>query len=363
MRRVALWILVCVGGALIAGCERTQTQQTGYRGTGLVQMKRPADVAKQAEINKSPKPLKAAKTDGPKASDEYENVQVLGDLSKQQLARLMISIKNWIAPEEGCGFCHNAPDYASDVKYTKRVAREMIRMTRHINNDWSKHVDGTGVTCFTCHRGKPVPARTWYANPEIHVEGMMKRRPEVRLPTTAARSTTLDAMALNDYLLGSNEIRIVGQTPMQTGNRHSIDQAKETYALMMVMSESLGVNCDFCHNSRSFTSWDQSTPQRATAWYGIRMVRDLNNTFIAPLAADLPAARLGPGGDSPKIYCATCHQGSNKPLGGTKWLADYPELVGPHPQPPPKADALPGTTAAAQPAPTGPVVAGGATGP
>ena len=321
-------ILVAAFGALaLTACERTQTQQTGYRGTGLVQMKRPADVARQAELNKSPKPLKAAKTDGPRASEEYENVQVLGDLSKQQLARLMISIKNWIAPDEGCGFCHNAPDYASDVKYTKRVAREMIRMTRHINTDWTKHVDGTGVTCYTCHRGKPVPTRTWYLNPDIAVNGLTKDRALVRLPTTAARYTTLDTMALNDYLYASHEIRIVGQVPIQAGNRHSIDQAKETYALMMVMSESLGVNCDFCHNTRSFTSWDQSTPQRATAWYGIRMVRDLNTQYIAPLAPQLPDERLGPTGDAPKVYCATCHQGSNKPLGGTKWIADYPELV------------------------------------
>ena len=30
-------------------------------------------------------------------------------------------------------------------------------MTRHINADWKQHVAETGVTCYTCHRGKPVP--------------------------------------------------------------------------------------------------------------------------------------------------------------------------------------------------------------
>ena len=62
---------------------------------------------------------------------------------------------------------------------------------------------------------------------------------------------------------------------------------------MMHMSQSLGVNCTYCHNTRSFASWDASTPQRATAWYGIRMVRDLNNDYLDPLAVDVagrPAA-------------------------------------------------------------------------
>ena len=32
------------------------------------------------------------------------------------------------------------------------------QMTRHINADWKTHVGATGVTCYTCHRGQPVPA-------------------------------------------------------------------------------------------------------------------------------------------------------------------------------------------------------------
>jgi photosynthetic reaction center cytochrome c subunit len=98
---------------------------------------------------------------------------------------------------------------------------------------------------------------------------------------------------------------------------------------MMVMSESLGVNCTFCHYTAAFYSWQNSTPQRVTAWYGIRMVRDLNNTVMVPLTNQLPPERLGPTGDVPKIYCATCHRGTSKPLYGAPMLKDYPELVRP----------------------------------
>ena len=102
---------------------------------------------------------------------------------------------------------------------------------------------------------------------------------------------------------------------------------------MMHISQSLGVNCTYCHNSRSFTDWDQSTPQRATAWYGIRMVRDLNNSYLDPLQGTFPPERLGPDGDGPKVSCATCHKGVYKPLFGAKMLADYAALSAPTPGP------------------------------
>jgi photosynthetic reaction center cytochrome c subunit len=55
---------------------------------------------------------------------------------------------------------------------------------------------------------------------------------------------------------------------------------------------------------------------------------------------------LGPTGDVPKIYCATCHQGTNKPLYGAPMLKDYPELVNPKKAVAPAAAApAPATTA------------------
>ena len=363
-----------VAGLTIVGIgtvayQQTQPVQHGFRGTGMVLMYKPDALAQQDVINKYPKPLRAARTDGPLASEAYQNVQVLGDLTQAQMVRLMLSIKNWVAPDVGCNYCHNAPDYASDVKYTKRVAREMLRMTRHINADWAQHVQAngpTGVTCYTCHRGQPIPARTWYSAPsaEQREAGFMRRISPVKPPTPAAANTVLASDALSEYLLGSNNVRVASLHALPSGDRLVAQKTRDTYSLMMVMSESLGVNCNFCHSTRAFYSWPQSTPQRATAWYGIRMVRDLNNHFVAPLNAVLPKERLGPTGDAPKVYCATCHQGSYRPLNGAPMLAYYPELIG-HPQdvpgpvpdaplaptePPPAAP--PATTASATTAPS-----------
>jgi photosynthetic reaction center cytochrome c subunit len=99
--------------------------------------------------------------------------------------------------------------------------------------------------------------------------------------------------------------------------------------LMMHFSDALGVNCTYCHNTRSFAQWDASTPKRTTAWYGIRMVRDLNNDYLVPLTDKFPSHRLGVLGDVAKVNCTTCHQGVFKPLYGVSMAQSYPELQGP----------------------------------
>ena len=105
-----------------------------------------------------------------------------------------------------------------------------------------------------------------------------------------------------------------------------VQSAEKTYGLLIHMSTALGVNCTYCHNSRAFSDWSQSTPQRVTAWHGIRMVRDLNLSYLDPLKATWPANRLGAQGDGPKAYCTTCHQGLAKPLNGAQMHKDNLEL-------------------------------------
>ncbi len=96
---------------------------------------------------------------------------------------------------------------------------------------------------------------------------------------------------------------------------------------MLIISRALGVNCDYCHSTRAFGDWSQSPPQRVTAWYGIRMVRDLNNNYLDPLKNVFPPTRLGAAmSDSPKVNCATCHNGVYKPLFGVSMARDFPEL-------------------------------------
>lgn len=321
-------LLVLTGTLMLTGCERppVESEQVGYRGTAMVQVNNPRLAAAQAQV---PDALPAAPASGPRAGDVYENVQVLGDLSVPQFNRLMASITQWVSPEQGCTYCHAGASLADDSVYTKRVSRRMLEMTRHINANWQDHVTDTGVTCYTCHRGEPVPAAIWFQDPEAEVlTGMVGNRAGQNRPAETVGLSSLPADPFSAYLADRENIRVVPENALATGTPGaSIQQTERTYGLMMHLSDALGVNCTYCHNSRSFASWEDSRGQRSTAFYGLRMVTDLNEDYLLPLQPEYPHERLGPAGDAPKVNCATCHQGAFKPLGGASMVADYPSLA------------------------------------
>lgn len=336
MRRSMAGLLVAVA-ALLGGCERppVQTIQHGYRGTGMELVYNPRLVQQQLAANQVPAAQPAADASGPLASQVYQNVQVLNDLSVGEFTRVMLAITEWVAPkDQSCNYCHG-DNLAEDSKYQKVVARRMLQMTRDINSKWQTHVAQTGVTCYTCHHGQPVPEYKWFTDPGPgHQSGFIATRGGQNVPVAAQGYSTLPYDPFTPFLLGSENIRVQGATALPTGNRQSIKQTEWTYSLMIHMSKSLGTNCEYCHNSRSWTNWSESTPKRATAWYGIRMARDLNNNYLVPLTSTFPAHRLGPTGDVAKVNCSTCHRGVYKPLFGVSMAKDYPELQGRKPAPP-----------------------------
>jgi photosynthetic reaction center cytochrome c subunit len=310
--------------------QRTQGIQRGYRGTGLVVLHKPDAIAATIANNAIPEYLPYAGDEGVKAGTVYKNLKVLGDVNVGEFTRLMISMSQWVAPSQGCAACHNINNLADDSLYTKVVARRMLQMVRHINADWTAHVADTGVTCYTCHRGQLVPPNIWFENPGPKQAAGFAQEPNGKNhPSSVAAGSALPSDPFTSFLEHDTNIRISSTTALRSGEGQSVKQAEWTYALMLNMSQSLGVNCDFCHNTRSFYSWEGNPPQRVTAWHGIRMVRDINNNYLNPLHDTFPANRLGPVlGDSPKVYCATCHNGANKPLLGVSMLKDFPELKG-----------------------------------
>ena len=62
------------------------------------------------------------------------------------------------------------------------------------------------------------------------------------------------------------------------------------------MSESLGRQLRGLPQQPAFNDWDQSPGQRVSAWHGIRMARDLNQTFMTPLGAGIPGQSQGARG-------------------------------------------------------------------
>ena len=319
---------LCLG---LGACERPpmDTVQTGYRGLGMEEIINPRLDAVKAAKNQLPAAPPAASAEGPPASSVYQYIQVLMDLNVAQFARVMIAITQWVAPpDQSCSYCHTS-NMASDERYTKIVARRMIQMVRHINSDWSSHVGETGVTCYTCHRGNAVPQQVWFTNPgESSTTGLIAGNAGKNKPSPSVGLSALPYDPYTRFLLEDHNIRVISNEALAGGNRTSIKQTDATYGLMISMSQALGVNCVYCHNSRSFAVWDASTPKRTTAWYGIRLARDLNNQYLVPLTSKFPQHRLGVLGDVAKVNCATCHQGVFKPLYGESMAKSYPELQG-----------------------------------
>lgn len=97
----------------------------------------------------------------------YKNLQVLPkNISKDSLKMVMDGFKTALGVN--CTFCHAPnkdpnvkwPDFASDEKPEKNIARHMMRMTAELNKSWFNFNNSTqpdtvrAVSCITCHRGQ-----------------------------------------------------------------------------------------------------------------------------------------------------------------------------------------------------------------
>ena len=321
----------------------TVSMQTGPRGTGMevvefeFEVTRP-DPTIEDYYTEEPYIPTAGE---PLAKDIYQNVQVLGDLTEDNFNRVMNAITQWVSPEQGCAYCHGDVDleeYGNDDLYTKVVSRRMIQMTQAINEEWDGHVNAVkqvGVNCYTCHRGQNVPTDIWFKVGAVNESASGWSAIQNRV-TTISQSTSLPSDALEKYLLDGEQIvvhdlesRVTGGPASEDDLLPSVQDTERTYSLMNYFSNSLGVNCLLCHNSRAFyAAAGEVTPQWSTASLGIAMVQELNNEYLVPLKDEYPVQRLGPVfGDAPKAACRTCHKGYQQPLQGLNMIADWPELA------------------------------------
>ena len=322
---------------------KTISMQTGPRGTGMSVTEFAAAVVKpdptiEAYYTEEPYVPEGGE---PLAKDIYENVEVLGDLTEDNFNRLMNAMTQWVSPEQGCAYCHGDGDletYGADDLYTKVVSRRMIQMTQAINDGWYDHVNANkevGVNCYTCHRGENVPSEIWFRIAPVN-EATAGWAAVQNRATSISQSTSLPSDALENYLLEDNQIvvhdlesRVAGGPASDDELLPSLQDTERTYSLMNYFSNSLGVNCVFCHNSRAFyAAAGEVTPQWSTASLGILMVQELNNDYLVPLQDVYPPERLGPVyADAPKAACKTCHKGYQQPLQGMNMIADWPELA------------------------------------
>ena len=94
------------------------------------------------------------------AKEVFKNLQMLGDLPAARVLRTMQGFTRSIGV--ACTKCHVPGQFESDEKDDKGVTRDMMKMTRAINEDYLKKIaaladDKPSVNCNTCHRGQAHP--------------------------------------------------------------------------------------------------------------------------------------------------------------------------------------------------------------
>jgi len=102
--------------------------------------------------------------------DGFKNLKVLNkNISHEELGKVMHNFNDALGVK--CDFCHapskdpgGHPDFASDEKGEKKIAREMMKMTNKINKKFFHGKTKLGdkdavlaVSCATCHHGSPHP--------------------------------------------------------------------------------------------------------------------------------------------------------------------------------------------------------------
>jgi hypothetical protein len=103
-------------------------------------------------------------------ADKFKNLQVLPkNITEDSLNKVMDTFSASLNVD--CKYCHVQDKKADtllldkDDKPEKEITRKMMRMTMDINekyfhfNEEVKVSEVQAVTCFTCHRGSPMPVK------------------------------------------------------------------------------------------------------------------------------------------------------------------------------------------------------------
>lgn len=95
------------------------------------------------------------------AGEVFHNVKLLQDIPADRFLRIMdTGYRQSLGVS--CDYCHVEDRWEADEKRPKRAAREMILMTRMLNEHLGKLTEidtqDASVNCTTCHRGYVKPA-------------------------------------------------------------------------------------------------------------------------------------------------------------------------------------------------------------
>jgi len=108
------------------------------------------------------------------AEQRYKNIQIFKGIPATQLDPTMAFISGALGVR--CNYCHVPNQFEKDDKPTKLAARRMIQMVFDVNK--GSFNGDRAVSCYTCHRGKPIPVSVPAVGQNLWAPGSPSPAPE-----------------------------------------------------------------------------------------------------------------------------------------------------------------------------------------
>ena len=196
-------------------------------------------------------------------NDAYHNIKVLhGPASR--LDSIMREFNAALGVQ--CSYCHIQDQWELDIP-----AKEKSRMMVTLSNQENEKLVKGEVTCWTCHRGKPVPDKLPALTPES---------PETITAVRAIGLTGEQAQLPVEKVF--KNLKEFGGFP-----------AANLPSAMAYYTKALGVDCKFCH----VEPFAKDTPHKDIARTMIELVETTGQTFYKDTKNP--------------VRCWTCHRGNH----------------------------------------------------
>jgi hypothetical protein len=167
----------------------------------------------------------------PKAEEAFKNIISL----KGRKASDVIPAMHFMSASLGtdCAFCHTEGNFADEAKKTKATAREMIAMTKKLNDDFFGGKNE--VTCNSCHNGRTHPAGAAMPFP---ITARLR-------DTSLTADTVLSAFATAVHAPTAPSTLTLTGTVEHPGGKSSAVTTKQTSGGMFLESETGGASLGY----------------------------------------------------------------------------------------------------------------------
>jgi photosynthetic reaction center cytochrome c subunit len=179
------------------------------------------------------------------AQPAHKNLVELKDVPADQIGPAMQFMAASLGV--GCNFCHVPGKFEADDKPEKKTARQMIAMTKAINQT---HFNGRNqMTCYSCHRGATHPV----AIPPVMESDAMPARPVA--PAIAPSTATVDQI-LERYIAAAGGADAIRKMTSRVQKGVIRAGGSETPIEVLAKAPNRRISITHSANGDSFTAFD-----------------------------------------------------------------------------------------------------------